>query len=71
MRLYNGCPDDALAAVWKSRADARAKARELGYSITYFPLEERYMAFRLADFSEASPFCYSVEDCLDHIETAK
>lgn len=68
MRLYNGCPDDELAAILKSRADARAEARQLGYRITWFPVEEKYAAARLSDWAEAGPFCHSVEECLTHVK---
>lgn len=68
MRLYNGCPDDELAAIWKSRDDARARARELGYFITWYPVEERYGASKLETYESVGPFCHSVEDCLVHIE---
>lgn len=50
-KLYNGCPNDELAAHWKSQSDARQRlaerARELfGEStetrVTYFPVEGKY-----------------------------
>lgn len=68
MRCYNGCPDDELAAIWKSRADARAEARRLGYCITWFPVEEKYAAARLSDWAPVGPFCDTVEACLVHVK---
>ena len=45
-KLYNGCPNDELQAVWDSRDKARAdlKAVDARAWITYFPLEGGYMA---------------------------
>lgn len=68
MRCYNGCPDDELAAVWKSRDDAKAEAKRLGYVITYFPVEERYAASRLGDWVAVGPYCNTVEECLHHVK---
>ena len=69
MRLYNGCPDDELKAIWDSRKKARDRARELGYCITWFPIEEKYAAAKLETWEPVGPFCPSVEGCLVHIET--
>lgn len=53
MRLYNGCPDDELAALWKQNDDARKRLAETAKElfgeeararVTYFPMEDRYMA---------------------------
>lgn len=68
MRCYNGCPDDELAAIWKSRDEARAKARKLGYFITYYPMEEKYAASKLETYENVGPFCDSPEACIPHIE---
>lgn len=68
MRLYNGCPDDELAALWASRKAARKRAEELGCQIVWFPVEEKYAAHRVGDYEEASPFCSTVEECLRHVE---
>lgn len=68
MRCYNGCPDDELAAIWKSRDDARKEARALGYCLTYFPMEEKYAAARLSDWTPVGPYCHSVEQCLAHVK---
>lgn len=68
MRCYNGCPDSELKAVLDSQAKAHARARELGYRITWFPVEERYAAARLSDWAEVGPFCHTVEQCLVHVE---
>lgn len=43
MRLYNGCPDDELAAIWKANDDARARLKKAGFRPTYFPLEDKWM----------------------------
>lgn len=68
MRLYNGCPDDELAAVWESRQSAKDKAKALGYGITYFPVEGQYQGYRLSDYMDPTPFCNSAETCLWHIQ---
>lgn len=68
MRCYNGCPDDELAAIWASRDNARKEARELGYCITYFPIQAQYAAARLTDWAEAGPFCNTPEECLVHVK---
>lgn len=68
MRCYNGCPDDELAAVWNSRAEARAHARRLGYFITYYPMEDKYAASKLGTYENIGPFCGSPEACIPHIE---
>jgi hypothetical protein len=68
MRCYNGCPDDELAVILKSRADAIVKAKKLGYGITYFPVEEKYQGYRLSDYMDPTPFCDSAEECLQHIK---
>ena len=68
MRCYDGCPDDELAAVWKSRADARAEARRLGYHIAYYPVECDYAAARMSDWTLVGPRCDTVEECLTHVK---
>lgn len=68
MRLYNGCPDSQLKAIWDSRERANREARDLGYCITYFPMEAKYGAARLSDWAETGPLCDSVEECLIHIK---
>lgn len=62
MRLYNGCPDDELAAFWASRDKARAdlkKADPTGTAwCTYFPVEEMYSCSRWDEngkFEELTP----------------
>lgn len=79
MRLYNGCPDDELAAIWKSRDDARsellAEAQRLfgpdsRAQCTYFPLEGKYACclFRGSKYFELTDFGNSVEEsCRDAI----
>ena len=53
MRLYNGCPDSDLAALWKKDADARQSlqkeaiklyGKETKAWITYFPSNGKYAA---------------------------
>lgn len=44
LKLYNGCPNDELQAIWDANAATRAEAKKLGIHLTYFPLEEKYMA---------------------------
>jgi len=65
VRLYNGCPDDELAAVWKSRADARAAldAASPGAFVTYFPMEGKYSACT-KDYKDLGPFADSVEQAV-------
>ena len=41
-KLYNGCPNDELQAHWDSEDDAHKTIKELGYLITYFPMEGGY-----------------------------
>lgn len=43
MRLYNGCPDNELAAIWKAQDDARAALAKVGLHATYFPMEGKWM----------------------------
>jgi hypothetical protein len=68
MRCYNGCPDDELAAILKSQADAHSRARELGYCITWFPVEQKYAAAKLETWESVGPYCHSAEQCLTHVE---
>lgn len=49
MRLYNGCPDDELKAIWDDNAAVMAEARSLGIHLTWFPGEERWAASRSID----------------------
>lgn len=69
MRLYNGCPDKELQAIWDANRAAREEARSLGMSITYFPMEEKYMAFSLEDYSERSQFKNSPRAALEEAKT--
>ena len=69
MRLYNGCPDAELAAIWKSRADDRNAAAALGYIICYFPIEAKYAAARKSDWLPVGPYCCSTEESLRHVIT--
>lgn len=69
MRLYNGCPDDELAAIWKSRADAKAEARKLGYGICWYPVEEKYAAYNLETYEGVGPFMSSVEQCYSYVRS--
>lgn len=56
MRLYNGAPDDELAAIWKERDDAKAEAAANGLWITYFPAERAWMAsINLVAVTEDNP----------------
>ena len=59
MRCYDGCPDSSYQALLDSCAAARATIIKLGYTVTYFPMEERYMAFK--DFRPASAFFVTVQ----------
>jgi len=51
MRLYYGCPDKELQAVWNSRDEARARLRKADPRAwcTYFPLEGAYSCARWID----------------------
>ena len=42
MKLYNGCPCDELAELLVTEESARDEIRNMGYIITYFPLEGGY-----------------------------
>lgn len=46
MRLYNGCPDSELKAIWDDRDAAKKEARELGILLTWFPMEAKWAACR-------------------------
>jgi len=43
-RVYDGCPDDTLKAEWERRAAIKARAREAGIALTWFPMEEKWGA---------------------------
>lgn len=45
MRLYNGCPDDELKAVWDAREEAHKELKKIGARATYFPAEGQYIGF--------------------------
>lgn len=45
MRLYNGCPDDELQAVWDAQDNCKAKLKSIGCKAIYFPVEGKYMVF--------------------------
>lgn len=42
MKLYNGCPCDELAELLATEESANDEIRNMGYIITYFPLEGGY-----------------------------
>lgn len=44
-RCYDGCPDSGLQREIDEKARCRAAIQALGYSVTYFPSGEFYMAF--------------------------
>jgi hypothetical protein len=46
MRCYDGCPDSELQRRIDAQANARKKIEELGFSVTYFPVEQGYVAFK-------------------------
>ncbi len=45
MRCYDGCPDTELKTLLDERERIRSIIRAAGYSVTYFPMGEFYMAF--------------------------
>lgn len=45
MRLYNGCPDSELKAIWDENDRIRAAIKARGFTVTYFPNGEFYQAF--------------------------
>ena len=67
LKLYNGCPNDELQAIWDSRDRARAELRKVDSNAwcTYFPLEGMYSCSRWDEdgkFEELTEFHSSVED---------
>lgn len=46
MRCYDGCPDSDLKALLDDREKVRAAIVKAGYSVTWFPNGEFYMAFK-------------------------
>lgn len=46
MRCYDGCPDSELKALMDANAETERKATLAGIRLTYFPVEEMWMAFR-------------------------
>lgn len=80
MRLYNGCPDSELQAVWDSRDNARVQLQAValahGYGsvrCTYFPMEGEYQAWTNAPlYRPIGPPRQSVEAaCYVAIEAMK
>jgi hypothetical protein len=69
MRLYNGCPDDELKAIIDRRAATMAEAASLCIVLTWFPVEERWMASRSIDapegYKELSGFHHTREGALE------
>lgn len=49
MRLYNGAPDDELAAIWDSRDRARAELTKRGLHATWFPMEGKWLVCEKLD----------------------
>ena len=72
-KLYNGCPNSELQAVWDSRDAARKRLAEEvpGAFVTYFPLEGKYAACT-KDYKPLGEFHSSVEATVeDAIRCAK
>lgn len=46
MRCYDGCPDSELQALIDAKIKARKEIESLGYTVTYFPMEDKWMAFK-------------------------
>ena len=65
MRCYNGCPDSEYQALIDSCTVARGALLALGYTATYFPMEERYMAFK--GHRPASPFFVTIHSLADYL----
>ena len=62
MRCYNGCPDSELKAYWDNIAKCKQEIIDLGYTVTYFPMEGKYMAFK--NYRPASQFHGSLASLL-------
>jgi hypothetical protein len=41
-KLYNGCPNSELQAHWDSEDEAEKIIKDLGYLVTFFPVESGY-----------------------------
>lgn len=46
MRCYNGCPDSKMQAVIDDQMKATKELEDIGATVTYFPMEEKWMAFK-------------------------
>jgi hypothetical protein len=62
VRCYWGAPDSELQALLKRGEDARKALAKLGAHPTYFPAEQKWMAFT-ADFKQVGEFQPTVEAC--------
>lgn len=66
MRLYNGCPDKELQELLDSRRETKRKIISLGFTVTYFPMEEKYIGFR--NYTPVTEFCDSLQDVLKEVK---
>lgn len=60
MRCYDGCPDAYLQSKIDSRDKARKRLENVGLTVTYFPLEQKWMVFKCNEL--ISDFYNSVEE---------
>lgn len=71
MRLYNGCPDDELKAIWDHRDRLKAEARRLGYLLTWYPAEWKwgagYGSGRPKAYQPIGPLCSSIDEAMRYI----
>jgi hypothetical protein len=59
VRLYNGCPDSALLASMLEKQATKDRLTAAGFTVTYFPVEERWMGFK--DYKPVSAFHPTVQ----------
>jgi hypothetical protein len=60
MRCYNGQPDRELQNLLDEREHFRSMIHNAGYSVTYFPDGEFYMAFR--NYRAVTKECRSLDE---------
>lgn len=65
MRLYDGAPDSFLQAKIEREASARKKLEAAGFTVTYFPMEGEWLAFK--DHRPVGNFHPTISAVLAHI----
>lgn len=71
MRLYNGCPDSELQAIWDAEDRCREQLKSIGCKAVYFPAEGKYIVFdgydsdgNMIDYSKSkqvTDFCSGID----------